>query len=198
MDEPEKVKQIFGKLYSEFGDDEVGDDDGSDSEGSGGPSYRSTRDGGSVPRPGYFLENFAKNCLDLTLNVEETDSDSLKVDLMKFRDLFVDGNNFSGGAKERYELFNFLQQYLASREALVIPGQTVLMHSDILKIPAQKHIEKLIFQTIGGSNDPVAADWHPVLITETTNPASLLAGGMDFYEPTRDEEKFQQEEQQQE
>ena len=121
------------------------------------------------------FQDFAKNCIDLTINVHQEDGEeeTSHSDKLKFKDLFEDTPIFSGGAQQRYELFNYLQQYVGSREADILQGQTVLVHSDILKVPAQKQIEKLIFQTIGGSNDPVAADWNPVVITELGGGSAL-------------------------
>ena len=130
------------------------------------------------------FQDFAENCIDLTINVQQDDGEeeTSHSDKLKFKDLFEATTIFSGGAQQRYELFNYLQQYVGSREADILQGQTVLVHSDILKVPAQKQIEKLIFQTIGGSNDPVAADWNPVVITElgggSVTPFPLKTGVM--------------------
>ena len=108
--------------------------------------------------------------LELTINVDlQEDSSDSKVDHIQFKQLFGD-EDLSGGAQARFEVFNYLQNYLYSACRWSC-RETLWVHSDILELDRKK-IEELIFKTIGGDVHP--SDWHNVMITDTKQLLILM------------------------
>lgn len=113
-----------------------------------------------------FINYLLRNCLNYTICVDsKDDEDGNVISDWEIRDLFIRAIKAEGNKlRHKYEMLNYMQQYLNSNQALVLPGQTVWVHRDMMTLNASKQLETKIFEQLGGNL--YSSDWHFVVITD--------------------------------